>query len=74
MTSAEKEGTTKEQFEHGRRMIKEEVIRMGLTEVPDLHRRKVKCGFGVWPDYYGKLNPDDPQQSYRRERRGARRG
>ena len=55
---------TKEQFEHGRKMVLEEPIRMGLTKVPELHRQKVRCGFGVWPDYYGKIDPDNPENSY----------
>jgi len=51
-------------FEDGRKMVKEEPIRMGLTKVPDLHRRKVKCAFGLWPDYYGTMDPVDPEKSY----------
>ena len=54
----------REHFEGGRKMVKEEPIRMGLTKVPDLHRRKVKCAFGLWPDYYGAMDPDDPENSY----------
>lgn len=54
----------REHFESGRKMVKEEPIRMGLTKVPDLHRSKVKCAFGLWPDYYGALDPDDPENSY----------
>jgi len=56
--------STKEQFEHGRRMILEAPIEMGLTQVPDLFRKKVRCGFAVWPDYYGKINPADLELSY----------
>ena len=54
----------REHFEGGRKMVKEEPIRMGLTRVPDLHRSKVKCAFGLWPDYYGRMDPEDPQNSY----------
>ena len=54
----------REHFESGRKMVKEEPIRMGLTKVPDLHRSKVKCAFGLWPDYYGAIDPDDPENSY----------
>jgi len=56
--------STKEHFEHGRKMILEEPIRMGLTQVPDLFRKKVRCGFGVWPEHYGALYPADPEKSY----------
>ena len=55
---------TREQFEFGRKMIKEEPIRMGLTQVPDLHRKKVRCGFGLWPDYYGKIDTENLEGSY----------
>ena len=51
-------------FEHGRRMVKEAPIRMKLTKVPELHRARVKCAFGLWPDYYNALNPDDLEKSY----------
>ena len=54
----------REHFEWGRRLAKEEPIRMGLTQVPDLHRKHVRCGFGIWPDYYGKIDPDNPENSY----------
>ena len=54
----------REHFEHGRRMVKEAPIAIGLTKVPDLHRARVKCAFGLWPDYYNAINPDDPEQSY----------
>ena len=54
----------REHFVAGRKMVKDEPIRMGLTKVPDLHRRKVKCAFGLWPDYYGAMDPDDPENSY----------
>ena len=55
---------TKEHFQWGRRLAKEEPIRMGLTKVPQLHGRKVRVGFGIWPDFYGRIDPDDPQNSY----------
>ena len=55
---------TREHFQWGRRLAKEEPIRLGLTQVPELHREKVRCGFGLWPEYYSTLNPDDPQKSY----------
>lgn len=55
---------TKEHFQWGRHLAKEEPIRMGLTKVPELHRKKVRCGFGIWPDFYGKIDPVNPQNSY----------
>ena len=55
---------TREHFQWGRRLAKEEPIRIGLTKVPKLHRKKIRCGFGLWPDYYGKIDPDKPQNSY----------
>ena len=55
---------TREQFEFDRRLIVEEPIRMGITRVPELHRRKVRCGFGIWPDYYGKIDPENPDNGY----------
>ena len=53
---------TKEHFEYGRKVILEEPIRMKLTQVPDLFRKKVRCGFGIRADY--GLDPDNPQMSY----------
>ena len=55
---------TREHFEWGRRLCKEEPIRMGLTRVPELYRKKVRCGFGIWPDFYGRIDPEDPENSY----------
>lgn len=54
----------KEHFEFGRQLAKELPIRMGLTQVPELHRKKVRCGFGLWPDYYDQLDADTPENSY----------
>lgn len=55
---------TREHFLWGRKLCREEPIRMGLTQVPELHREKVRVGFGIWPDYYGRVNPDNPENSY----------
>ena len=55
---------TREHFLWGRKLCKEEPIRIGLTKVPELHRKKVRCGFGIWPDYYGRLDPDNLENSY----------
>ncbi len=56
--------TTRKQFEYGRWLCREAPIKFKLTSVPDLYRQKVRCGFGLWPDFYGDLNPDDPQNSF----------
>jgi hypothetical protein len=55
---------TRAHFEHGRRLITEVPIRTGLTQAPDLYRRKVRVGFGLWPDHRGQIDPRHPERSY----------
>lgn len=55
---------TREQFAHGRQTILEEPVRLALTQVPELHREKVRCGFGLWVDYLGNINPNNLEESY----------